>query len=70
MTDGARDREQTRAGRARAAPTVMCEGNGGQGRNRTADTGIFSPLLYQLSYLARSGRSRRGEAGRLRKGAY
>jgi uncharacterized MAPEG superfamily protein len=27
-------------------------GNGGQGRNRTADTGIFSPLLYQLSYLA------------------
>ncbi len=28
-----------------------CE-NGGQGRNRTADTGIFNPLLYQLSYLA------------------
>ena len=26
--------------------------NGGQGRNRTADTRIFSPLLYQLSYLA------------------
>ena len=26
--------------------------NGGQGQNRTADTGIFSPLLYQLSYLA------------------
>ena len=24
----------------------------GEGRNRTADTGIFSPLLYQLSYLA------------------
>jgi hypothetical protein len=22
-----------------------------QGRNRTTDTGIFSPLLYQLSYL-------------------
>ena len=21
------------------------------GRNRTSDTGIFSPLLYQLSYL-------------------
>ena len=21
-----------------------------QGRNRTADTGIFNPLLYQLSY--------------------
>ncbi len=26
----------------------------GQGRNRTADTRIFSPLLYQLSYLALS----------------
>ena len=25
---------------------------GGQGRNRTIDTRIFSPLLYQLSYLA------------------
>ena len=25
---------------------------GGQRRNRTADTGIFNPLLYQLSYLA------------------
>ena len=25
----------------------------GQGRSRTADTRIFSPLLYQLSYLAR-----------------
>ena len=26
---------------------------GGQGQNRTADTRIFSPLLYQLSYLAK-----------------
>ena len=26
--------------------------DGGQGRNRTADTRIFSPLLYQLSYQA------------------
>ena len=26
--------------------------NGAWGRDRTADTGIFSPLLYQLSYLA------------------
>ena len=24
----------------------------GQGRNRTADTWIFSPLLYHLSYLS------------------
>ena len=27
--------------------------NGGQGQNRTADTRIFSPLLYRLSYLAK-----------------
>ena len=27
---------------------------GGQGRNRTTDTRIFNPLLYQLSYLAAS----------------
>ena len=27
-------------------------GIGGQGRNRTVDTRIFNPLLYQLSYLA------------------
>jgi hypothetical protein len=26
--------------------------SGGQGRNRTTDTRIFSPLLYRLSYLA------------------
>ncbi len=26
-------------------------GNGAQGRNRTSDTRIFNPLLYQLSYL-------------------
>jgi len=25
---------------------------GGQGRDRTADTAIFSRMLYQLSYLA------------------
>ena len=31
--------------------------NGAQGRNRTADTRIFNPLLYQLSYL---GVSRKG----------
>ena len=30
------------------------EGNGAQGRNRTTDTRIFSPLLYQLSYLGPS----------------
>ena len=26
---------------------------GAQGRNRTADTGIFNPLLYRLSYLGK-----------------
>ena len=31
---------------------------GGQGRNRTTDTRIFSPLLYQLSYLAAVGEGR------------
>lgn len=34
----------------------MQEGlSGGQKRDRTADTGIFSPLLYQLSYLGNAG---------------
>jgi hypothetical protein len=32
--------------------------NGGQGRNRTTDTRIFSPLLYQLSYLAAGSEGR------------
>ena len=36
-------------------PSVgRCREDGGQGQNRTADTRIFSPLLYQLSYLAGS----------------
>src|SRR5712671_882918 len=40
------------------APIGFCtwpsyaQNRGGQGRNRTSDTRIFSPLLYQLSYLA------------------
>ncbi len=29
--------------------------HGAWGRNRTADTGIFSPLLYRLSYPGLSG---------------
>jgi hypothetical protein len=33
---------------------ALVEKSGGQGRDRTADTRIFSPLLYQLSYLARN----------------
>ena len=31
-------------------PTGNLWGSGASGRNRTNDTGIFSPLLYQLSY--------------------
>ena len=31
---------------------ALCVGNGGQGRNRTADAGLFRAALYQLSYLA------------------
>jgi hypothetical protein len=29
---------------------MACERNGARGRNRTNDTRIFNPLLYQLSY--------------------
>ncbi len=32
----------------------MVARNGGQGRNRTADAGLFRAALYQLSYLATS----------------
>ena len=38
--------------RHEAGRTSACDVSSGQGRNRTADTRIFSPLLYQLSYLA------------------
>ncbi len=45
--------------------TNALESDGGSGRNRTADTGIFNPLLYRLSYRASFGRAailaRRGE---------
>ncbi len=34
-------------GKAKSLPGIL---NGASGRNRTADTRIFSPLLYQLSY--------------------
>ena len=32
--------------------------NGGQGRNRTADAGLFRAALYQLSYLASGEKDR------------
>ena len=34
-----------------SGPLGKWEKKSGQGRARTADTWIFSPLLYQLSYL-------------------
>ncbi len=39
----------------RFIPAQAVDLDGGQGRNRTTDTRIFSPLLYQLSYLAAGG---------------
>ena len=47
----------------RPLPAFLAESVGGQGRNRTTDTRIFSPLLYQLSYLAASGTPGEGPEG-------
>ena len=41
---------------SRHDPQVL-EIPGGEAQNRTADTRIFSPLLYRLSYLARGEES-------------
>ena len=38
--------------KADALPAELILHHGGLGRNRTADTRIFSPLLYRLSYQA------------------
>jgi hypothetical protein len=45
--------------RARGTETreLKSRNESGQGRDRTADTWIFSPLLYQLSYLSNGERS-------------
>ena len=37
----------------RAHSSDLININGGSGQNRTADTRIFSPLLYRLSYRAK-----------------
>ena len=37
-----------------SAPKEFQKAFGAQRQNRTADTGIFSPLLYRLSYLSKS----------------
>jgi hypothetical protein len=44
----------------RKADAQLLDVFGGQGRNRTTDTRIFSPLLYQLSYLAVRGALQEG----------
>ena len=41
----------TKNGRPVGRPQVV-DSSDGQGRSRTADTAIFSRVLYQLSYLA------------------
>src|SRR5215813_9428664 len=54
------------SGKAKAPETLGFKGfsDGAQGRNRTSDTRIFSPLLYQLSYLGLAARVRRKPAYR------
>ena len=53
--------EQARASkmllRSHFVEPLVALDDGAQGRNRTADTGIFNPLLYQLSYLGKSEES-------------
>ncbi len=39
---------------------------GGPGRGRTADTGIFSAVLYQLSYRAKHSEARLSKSTALR----
>ena len=39
----------------RRCGTLACAGFGASDRNRTNDTGIFSPLLYRLSYRGKNG---------------
>ena len=51
--DGANDEARTRylhLGKVALYQMSYVRGYGASGRNRTTDTGIFSPLLYQLSY--------------------
>jgi hypothetical protein len=44
--------------------TLGCK-NGAQSRNRTSDTRIFNPLLYQLSYLGTVSKGRCPSSGRV-----
>ena len=53
--------------RSRTATNKGERGDGAQGQNRTADTWIFNPLLYRLSYLG-TGVPRAGGTGLLGDG--
>ena len=48
MWGGVRGKGDNKGGVASAAPRVS---GGAEGRDRTADTTIFSRMLYRLSYL-------------------
>ena len=50
--------------RTKINPSALAEGLSAQTRNRTKDTRIFSPLLYQLSYLGILGMCPRPESNR------
>jgi hypothetical protein len=47
--------ERRLVGRSHAGGDRYDLKSSGQGRDRTGDTRIFSPLLYLLSYLANEG---------------
>jgi hypothetical protein len=49
---------QTRRARHRGPAHPSRSSTNGQGRDRTGDTRIFSPVLYQLSYLTRTAGGR------------
>ena len=51
VEDASKDRIN-RVSEKQKNPAIAGVFSGGQGRDRTGDTRIFSPLLYQLSYLA------------------
>ena len=52
-----RNNKRNKAGNIISRLAYLLDSADGQGRNRTADTRIFSPLLYQLSYLASKNES-------------
>ncbi len=51
QADGGQTRKSPRTAGFWSVWDVLQIVDGAQGQNRTADTRIFSPLLYRLSYL-------------------